>query len=112
MDPAQKRPPSSDVAILERLLRPVDGKLSSAAAQSLLGLGFEPEDLARMHELAQRAQAGELTAEEREEASAYERVGHLLGLLRSKARRALQTARPWDGARPGRAGAGARRRSL
>ena len=78
------------MAILERLLRPQDTQLSRDAAQALLTLSFDPADLQRMQHLAASAQAGDLTEEEREEVDNYERVGHLLGLLRSKARRALR----------------------
>ena len=90
MSPARKQSPNSDVAILERLLRPQDTHLSRDAAQALLALSFDPADLQRMQHLAASAQAGDLTEEDREEADNYERVGHLLGLLRSKARRALR----------------------
>jgi hypothetical protein len=42
-----------------------------------------------MDELAAKARAGTLQAEERAEAENYEHVGHLLALMQSKARRSL-----------------------
>jgi hypothetical protein len=45
-----------------------------------------------MNQLAQKARDGTLTAEEQVEIDCYERVGHFLSLLRSKARLSLQQA--------------------
>lgn len=80
-----------ELAILSRVLRPSQGALSPEAARSILMLDFDPRDRERMHELAQKAQAGSLDQEEQQEIDSYERVSHLLGLLRSKARVSLRT---------------------
>jgi uncharacterized protein YnzC (UPF0291/DUF896 family) len=45
-----------------------------------------------MNALAERAREGTLTADEREELENYRRVGHLLGLMQSKARIALRAS--------------------
>ena len=45
-----------------------------------------------MHELAVRAQAGSLTQEEGAELESYRRIGRLLEVMRSKARRSLARA--------------------
>ena len=42
-----------------------------------------------MHELAEKARAGTLTVEEHVEMDNYERVGHLLSLMKSKARKEI-----------------------
>jgi hypothetical protein len=42
-----------------------------------------------MDELAEKARQGSLSPEERAEADSYERVGHFVSLLKSKARRSL-----------------------
>ncbi|HJT75879.1 MAG TPA: hypothetical protein VJ739_01650 [Gemmataceae bacterium] len=81
--------PATEVAIWERLLRPDEDDLSPDEARALLRLGFDPRDVQRMHELARKAQEGELSSVEREDAARYERIGILLGTLQSKARRIL-----------------------
>ena len=80
----------SEIAILERLLRAERADFSAAAARSLLKIDFEPADRERMHQLAVKAQDGTLTAAEQAEIDAYEVVGHLLGLMHSKARLSLK----------------------
>jgi hypothetical protein len=52
-----------------------------------------------MNALAAKNQAGELTADEEEELTNYIRVGQTLGILQSKARRALHPSpeRPASG---------------
>lgn len=45
-----------------------------------------------MHELAVRAQAGSLTDTEEAELESYRRIGRLLEVMRSKARRSLARA--------------------
>jgi uncharacterized protein YnzC (UPF0291/DUF896 family) len=83
--------PPSDVAILDRLIRPERDDLSAAAAaRDLLKIDFEPGDIERMHELAAKAREGVLTPAERAEIHEYDRVGHVLALLHSKARRSLK----------------------
>ena len=79
-----------DVAILSRLIRPEREDLPPAAAEAILRIDFEPSDRERMRELAQKARAGTLTPAEQSEINDYERVGHLLDLMHSKARRSLK----------------------
>ena len=83
---------STEAAILSRMLKPERDDLSPEAARSFLKLEFDPEDLSRMHELALRAQAGCLTAGEESELESYRRIGRLLEVMRSKARRSLARA--------------------
>ena len=83
---------SAEAAILSRMLKPERDDLSPEAARSFLKLEFDPEDLSRMHELGLRAQAGSLTAAEESELESYRRIGRLLEVMRSKARRSLARA--------------------
>ncbi len=81
---------TSETAIFERLVLPSEPGLSQEAARSLLAVGFSAEDTQRMHVLAEKARQGTLTADERREIDNYERVGHYLAILQSKARMALR----------------------
>ena len=65
----------------------------AVAARYLLALGFRQEEREKMHALSLKAQEGTLTPEEKAEIDCYERVGHLLSILKSKARRALKGRR-------------------
>jgi len=84
---------TSEAALWGRLLDPVDPELSAEAAHYLLTLRFPQPDIDRMHELAKKARAGTLTIEEQIEVDNYERVGHVLSLMKSKARKALKKVR-------------------
>lgn len=82
--------PSKEAAIIARL-EVFDHSFSSEAAEGVLAIGFSRSDNDRMNDLAAKARKGNLTAEERDEAEAYSRVGSLLGIMKSKARQALKT---------------------
>lgn len=77
-------------AIMDRLLQPARGNLPLEAARAVLQFRFRPRDLRRMCALAEKARRGSLSERQREEIESYERVGHLLALLQSKARRSLR----------------------
>src|SRR5690349_15591344 len=80
-------PANSEAAIWTRLIQPEREDLSPDAARSLLRIEFTEQDKSRMHELALKAQAGTLTDPEQAEIDNYCRVGRLLDLMHSKARR-------------------------
>ena len=80
---------SKEAIILNRLVKP-DEKLPQAAARALLRLKFDIEDCSRMHELALKNQANELTVQEEAELQGYLKVGLFLDLLHAKARRSLK----------------------
>lgn len=84
---------ASESALWGRLLDPVSAELSPEAARYILGLQFPQSDIDRMQELAEKARAGALTLEEHIEMDNYERVGHVLSLMKSKARKSLKKAR-------------------
>ena len=85
--------PTSDTAILSRLIRPEEDNLSAEGAKALLQIRFESRDLDRMHELVSKNQEDRLTPGEQAELANYRRVSFLLDLMHSKARRSLKAHR-------------------
>jgi hypothetical protein len=85
------------MAILRRVVDPEEPFLSEEAARAILRLDFSALDRARINKLAAKNRAGKLTAAEDEELSNYIRVGQLLGILQSKARRSLKVGGPSAG---------------
>ena len=81
-----------DTAILTRAISPGRVLFSRDAAEEILQWDFPGEDKQRMAELAAKAQAGELSAEEEAEIDSYVRVGHIVNLMQAKARLALKQA--------------------
>jgi hypothetical protein len=81
---------AGEVLIFERLLRNGNEDLNPDLARYLLTLGFSDQDKARMQELAVRNQDGAATPVEVEELLSYAKAGCLLGILQSKARKALK----------------------
>jgi hypothetical protein len=79
-------------SILSRVIEPETDDLSAEAAESILRLGFRESDHARMDELAAKAKAGTLAAEEKDELEQYLLVADFLAILKSKARRSLRRA--------------------
>jgi hypothetical protein len=80
----------SEVGVLRRLIKPQRGDLSPGAAREFLRWKLAPRDRTRMQELAAKARNGSLTSTEMQESESYERIGHLVALLKSKARKSLQ----------------------
>lgn len=81
---------TSEGAILSRILEPDQATLSVAAARAILDFGFTQADTERMRQLSAKAQEGTLNLGEQDEINNYERVGHFLSLMKSKARRSLK----------------------
>jgi len=82
---------TSEVTIFGRVLEPDLATLDAAAARAILNLDFRQADKDRMRQLMAKAKAGTLTASEETEIDNYERVGHMLSLMKSKARLSLKT---------------------
>lgn len=84
----------SEAAIFGRIF--ADGKhtLTPGLARHILDLGFSADDTARMHELAVKNQEGRISPEELQELDAYIKVGDLLAILQSKARKRLRGGPP------------------
>jgi hypothetical protein len=70
-------------------------ELSPEVAEFLLAMAFGESDRQRMLELAERSEAGTLTAEEQKEFDGYLHVGNLLAVMQSKAGLVLE-AKPQD----------------
>jgi len=85
---------TSEAAIFSRVLEPEKPMLSPDAARSILALDFTPEDREYMNALAAKARTGTLTRDEDETLENYLRVGDLLAIMQSKARRTLQDDSP------------------
>lgn len=77
---------NAESAILARVIAPDAAKLSAGVAEELLQWRFPDVDQQRMSELAGKARAGTLSADEQVEIAAYERISSFLGLVKSKAR--------------------------
>jgi hypothetical protein len=90
---------NSETAILGRVFRPEAGDWPRGVAEAILTVGFNETDRERMGSLLDKAKAGELLPQEAEALENYRRVGRVLELMKSKARRSLKAVN--DGARPG-----------
>ncbi|HJZ54226.1 MAG TPA: hypothetical protein VKE74_04680 [Gemmataceae bacterium] len=76
---------------LDRVLDPLAECLNLEAARRVLALGIDPEIQARVEILAERANEGELTNEERSEYLSYVEAADLLAIFKLKVRRHLET---------------------
>jgi hypothetical protein len=83
---------TNEAAIWARVINP-DGDLSPATARAILQLSFPDRDRQRMRELSAKARAGTLTDTEEFEMDNFERVGQVLSILKSKARKVLKQTR-------------------
>ena len=81
---------NTEAAILGRLFR-ADRSMNAEVAEYLLSIDFEANDIERMNFLAERAQEGRLTPGETAELDSYLRIGSLLSIMQSKARRLLHS---------------------
>jgi hypothetical protein len=82
--------PPKEAAIIARLSTPDRPSFSPEAAEGILAIGFSQSDNDRMKVLAAKAREGSMTAQEQDEAEAYSRIGSVLGILKSMARRTLK----------------------
>lgn len=74
-------------------LRLWDGpRLTRPIARHLLRLSFASEDEDRMRELAEKNREGQITPSELAELDEYVRVGTVLSILQSRARKLLRSA--------------------
>ena len=83
---------SSEAAILSRVIQPDSADWSRAASEAILRIGFNETDREQMTGLLEKAKAGDLTKEESEALEHYRHIGKLLELMKSRARRSLQTS--------------------
>jgi len=80
----------SEADILSRIIEPDKPELPVGVAKIILKWKFPEDDRERMAELIQHAKAGKLSRREKAEAETYERVGHIVSILKSKARLSLK----------------------
>jgi hypothetical protein len=83
----------SEAAIFGRVFADGRQSLTPELARHILALGFDDEDKARMHELAVKNQEGRISTEELQELDSYIKVGDLVGILQSKARKLLKASK-------------------
>jgi hypothetical protein len=81
---------TSEAAIFVRLWETENGELSAVLARHILKLSFPEHDKARMHKLAVKNQESRISPAEKEELASYIKVGDLLAILQSKARKLLR----------------------
>jgi hypothetical protein len=73
-------------SVLERLLDPLSRCFTTESAKALAELETDPVAQARVDELAEKCNEGQLTTDERREYETYVHVGNLVGILQAKAR--------------------------
>ncbi len=86
------RPRPAGTAVLEQLAELEVESISPATARKILEFQFGASHHTRVEALSQQAQSGTLTPAEQEDLDEYIRVGTLLSILQSRARRALKAA--------------------
>ena len=80
---------AQSTSILDRMLEPVGNTMPLDYAREIVELRAHPRDQARIDELADKCNEGELTDAERDEYDDYLRAIHFIGILQRKARRVL-----------------------
>jgi hypothetical protein len=75
---------------LERFLDPLTHRLTPEIAREWLDFRYDPATQAHLAELADKANDGSLTDDEREEYAQYVEVGDLIGILQARARNVLR----------------------
>ena len=75
---------------LEHLLDRMSSLLTAEMARELVDFRYDAETQAKIAELADKANQGSLTAQEREQYAQYIEVGDLIGILIARARKLLR----------------------
>ncbi|HKM55893.1 MAG TPA: hypothetical protein VJY33_20980 [Isosphaeraceae bacterium] len=75
---------------LDRVLDPLAACLNREAAQSIIDLRIDPDIQARVDTLAERANEGTISAEERAEYLSYVEATDLLAIFKLKAKHHLE----------------------
>jgi hypothetical protein len=87
------RSAQSGTSILGRIFENGRGGMSPTVARQILKFGFNQADQDRMADLAERNQLGTLSPAEKAELMEYVDAGHVLSILHSLARMALEGSR-------------------
>ncbi len=81
--------PSTDTAILDKLLEPLAQAFSPEAAQQVADFRADAQTQALIDSLAKKANEGTLSEDERKQYESFVRAGNLIAILQAKARRVL-----------------------
>ncbi len=81
---------SQSASVLDRLLEPITRCLTPESARALVELRADPVAQARIAELAEKCNAGQITPEEQREYETYVHVGNIIAILQAKARLLLR----------------------
>lgn len=81
--------PADQTAILDRVLDPITNCLTPDVAAKLVALRADPKTQARVDKLADKANEGTLSSEERAEYDRYRDAFHFVTILQAKARKLL-----------------------
>ena len=76
-------------SVLDRLLEPLGNRMPLEYAKELVEFRASPDVQARIDQLADKCNEGELTDAERDEYDDYLQAIHLIGILQRKAKRVL-----------------------
>ena len=76
-------------SILDRVLEPITDCLTPDVAAKLVALRADAQTQARVDELAEKANEGTLSTEERTEYDRYREAFHFVTILQAKARKLL-----------------------
>ena len=79
-------------AVLDDMLEPLSRCFGLETARALFKFRVDARTQARVEELAEKCDEGQLTAEERNEYEAYVQASTVIGILQAKARRLLAEA--------------------
>lgn len=82
---------TQEATVLDRMLDPLSRCLDAESAKRVLALGVDPVVQARVDVLAERANEGILTPEERAEYEAYINADDFISILKMKAERYLRS---------------------
>jgi predicted DNA-binding protein len=80
----------STTSILDRFLEPVVEFLPAEAAQKIIDLRIDPELQSRLDQLAEKANQGSLSVDERAEYERYVEELDVIAIFKRKARAALR----------------------
>ena len=81
---------SQSASVLDRLLEPITRCLTPESARALVELRTDPVAQARIAELAEKCNQGQITPEERREYETYVHVGNIIAILQAKSRLLLR----------------------
>ncbi|ETX06445.1 MAG: hypothetical protein ETSY2_17090 [Candidatus Entotheonella gemina] len=83
-------PMEDKTTLLDSLLEPFEECLTLEVAEKLVKLRANPAIIAKVEELAEKCNEGQLTADERDEYESYIHVNNVMIMMKAKARKFLQ----------------------